>query len=308
MQSRSLRHFLAVAEHRNVTSAAEALHISQPALTKSIKQLESTIGVPLFERHQKGVILTREGEVLARRARLMENEYQHALAEINAIQRGIAGTLRIAAGPVWMTTILPPIIAKFHKQYPGVKVKLELGVIDTIVPALLAGDIDLACCTLDFPSHPEITKENLLQIKHTVVAASNHPLAQMDMVTAKDLSEYPWVVVARDNVGDLRIGSYFTANGLKPPVLAVETHAISMIKIIQTSNFLAHIPERMLPDAAKFDLVAIPHEGTFWESAAGIASRSTPYPKHMVESFKSILHEHLLDDEDLPWQNLDLVD
>jgi DNA-binding transcriptional LysR family regulator len=295
MQSRSLRHFLAVAEHHNVTSAAEALHISQPALTKSIKQLESTIGVPLFERHQKGVILTREGEALARRARLMEVEYQHALAEISAMQHGIAGTLRISAGPVWLTTILPPVISKFHHQYPGVKIKFEPGVINTIVPALLDGDIDLACCTLDFPSHPEIAKESLLQIKHAVVAASSHPLTKQGIVTAKDLANYSWVVLTRDNVGDRRIGSYFTANGLEPPVLAVETHAISMMKILQTSDLLAHIPERMLPDAAKFDLVPIPHEGTFWESSAGIASRSTPYPKHMVESFKAILRDHLIE-------------
>lgn len=298
MQSRSLRHFLAVAEHRNVTSAAEALHISQPALTKSIKQLEGTIGVPLFERHQKGVMLTREGEALARRARLMEVEYQHALAEISAMQCGIAGTLRISAGPVWLTTILPPVIAKFHQQYPGVKIKFEPGVINTIVPALLEGDIDLACCTLDFPSHPEIAKESLLQIKHAVIASSSHPLANKGVVSAKKLAEYSWVGLIRDNVGDRRIGSYFTANGLEPPDLAVETHAISMMKILQTSHLLAHIPERMLPDAAKFDLVQIPHEGTFWESSAGIASRSTPYPKHMVESFKAILRDHLIENKD----------
>ena len=62
MQSRILRHFLAVAEHRNLTAAAEVLHISQPALSKSIKQLEVSIGAPLFERHQKGVLLTGEGK------------------------------------------------------------------------------------------------------------------------------------------------------------------------------------------------------------------------------------------------------
>ncbi len=297
MQSRALRHFLAVAEHRNVTSAAEALHISQPALTKSIKQLETSVGVPLFERHQKGVILTLAGEILMRRARLMEVEYQHALAEISAMEKGIAGTLRIAAGPVWLTTILPPVIAKFHQQYPGVKIKIELGVINTIVSDLLEGDIDLACCTLDFPPHPEITTESLLQIRHAVIASATHPLARKGLATAKELAEYSWVVLTRDNIGDRRIGSYFTANGLKPPVMGIETNAISMMKIVASGNFLAHIPERMLPDAEKFGLVAIPHEGTFWESSGGIATRTTPYPKQMVESFKSVLRDHLIDSE-----------
>ncbi len=294
MQSRVLRHFLAVAEHRNVTSAAEALHISQPALTKSIKQLEASVGVPLFERHQKGVILTLEGEVLARRARLMEVEYQHALAEIAAMKGGIVGTLRIAAGPVWLSTILPPVIAEFHHQYPGVKIKIDLGVINTIVTDLLEGDIDLACVTLDFPPHPEITTEEMLQIRHAVIASATHPLAKKQIVSAKELAEYSWVVLTRDNIGDRRIGSYFTANGLKPPVMGIETNAISMMKIVQAGNFLAHIPERMLPDADKFGLVKIPHEGTFWESSAGIATRTTPYPKQLVESFKSVLRDHLI--------------
>ncbi len=78
------------------------------------------------------------------------------------MHEGIAGTLRIAAGPAWVSTILPPVIVKFNQQYPGVKIDLELGVIDTIVPALFKEDIDLACSTLDFPSHPEIHSETLI--------------------------------------------------------------------------------------------------------------------------------------------------
>src|SRR5436190_23395277 len=92
MHSRLLRHFLPVVERRNITAAADDLHISQPALTRSIRQLEKTIGVPLFERLPTGVILTRQGEVLARRAKLMDLEYRHALAEIGALEQGIAGT------------------------------------------------------------------------------------------------------------------------------------------------------------------------------------------------------------------------
>ena len=300
MQSRILKHFLAVAEHHNVTAAADSLHISQPALTKSIKQLEKDIGVPLFERHQKGVILTLEGEALARRARLMDLEYRHALAEIKAIQTGIAGILRIAAGPVWMTTILPPVLAKFHSQYPNIHIKLELGVIDTIQSGLLEGKIDLACSSLDVSGHSEIVTENLINIQHVVVASVNHPLAQQETVSAEDLQAYPWVVLTKDNVGDRRIRSFFSANGLEPPNLAIETNPIAMMKILSTGKFLAHIPERMLEDAAKFNIARIPHKGTFWDSFAGISYRLTPYPKRMVESFIGILREYLLDENDSP--------
>ena len=148
MHSRLLRHFLGVVEKRNITAAAEALHISQPALTRSIRQLEKTIGVPLFERLPTGVALTKQGEVLARRVKLMELEYRHALSEISALEQGVTGTLRIGAGPMWVSMILPGIVTAFHQQFPKVKVRLTEGAIDSIVPALLAGEIDLACVTL----------------------------------------------------------------------------------------------------------------------------------------------------------------
>lgn len=293
MQSRLLRHFLAVAEKRNITSAAESLNISQPAITRSIRQLEYIIGVSLFERLPTGVALTRQGEILARRAKLMDLEYRHALAEISALEQGLTGVLRIGAGPVWITTLLPPVIASFFRQYPKVKTRMTGGVIDTLVPDLLSGDIDIICSTLDFPSQPEIVKEPLLSIRHVVVARARHPLASESAASAEQLSGYPWVVLANDHVGTSRIGSYFVANSVEPPVIAVETVSTGVLKILQQGDFLAHIPERMLEDAEKFGLVRIPHDGTFWESQAGIAYRRTNRPIRPVESFKAILRASL---------------
>ena len=289
MQSRLLRHFLAVVERKNITAAADDLHISQPALTRSIRQLEKTIGSVLFERLPTGVALTRQGEVLARRARLMDLEYRHALAEITAMQQGLVGVLRVGAGPVWITTLLPPVVAAFYKQYPRVKVRLTSGVIDTLVPALLSGEIDVFCSTFDFAAQPEIIKEPLLTIRHTVVARAGHPLAGRGPVSAADMSRFPWLVLASDHVGTSRVGSYFVANSVDPPTIAVETTSLAIIKILLEGDFLAHFPERMLADAERFGLVGIPHEGTFWEGEAGIAHRRTNRPVRTVESFKAIL-------------------
>lgn len=293
MQSRLLRHFLAVAEKRNITSASKSLNISQPAITRSVRQLESIIGVSLFDRLPTGVALTRQGEILARRAKLMDLEYRHALAEISALEQGLTGVLRIGAGPVWITMLLPPVIASFFRQYPKVKTRLTGGVINTLVPDLLSGDIDIVCSTLDFPSQPEIIKEPLLSIRHVLVGRATHPLARENAASAEQLSKYPWVVLANDRVGTSRIGSYFVANSVEPPVIAVETVSTGIIKILQQGDFLAHIPERMLKDAEKFGLARIPHDGTFWELQAGIAYRRTSRPIRPVESFKAILRASL---------------
>jgi DNA-binding transcriptional LysR family regulator len=295
MHSRLLRHFLKVVERRSITGAAEALNISQPALTRSIRQLEKTIGVKLFERLPTGVALTRQGEVLARRAKLMDVEYRHALAEITALEQGLAGVLRIGAGPVWIATILPKVVADFHQQFPRVKVQLTSGVIDTLHPALLEGTTDLVCSTLDFPSQPEIVKEPMIRIRHAVVGRAAHPLAGHGIVEPEALARFSWLALAFDHVGMSRIGSFFVANALEPPAIAAETTSLGMMKILQVADFLALFPERMLPDVERYGLVRIPIEGTFWESAAGIAYRKTMQPLRTVESFKAILRASLAD-------------
>lgn len=300
MHSRLLRHFLAVVEKRNITAAADALHISQPALTRSIRQLERSIGVELFDRLPTGVALTRQGEVLARRVKLMDLEYRHALAEINAIKSGLAGVLRVAAGPVWLMTILPPVINAFNAQFPRVKVRLMEGVIDTVVPALLAGEIDIACITLNFPSHAEVVKEPLLGIRHLIYGRAKHPLAGRTDVRPDELLKFPWVVLANDSVGTSRLSSFFMANSLDPPTIAVETNAIGMLNVLAEGNFLGLLPARARPYARMFDLVPVQHEGTFWEAEAGVAHLRSNRPARIVESFKALLRASLSDEDEGP--------
>jgi DNA-binding transcriptional LysR family regulator len=293
MHSRLLRHFLGVVEKRNITAAAEALNISQPALTRSIRQLEKTVGVPLFERLPTGVALTKQGEVLARRAKQMELEYRHALSEIRALEQGMSGVLRIGAGPMWVAMILPGVIAAFHKQHPKIKVRLTEGAIDSIVPALTAGEIDLACVTLSFPSQPELVKEPLLAVRHALVARADHPLAGRGVIAAEELARFPWVVLANDSIGTGRIGSYLVANGLEPPQIAVEATSIAMLRVLEESDALGLIATGMVDFAKRFGLVDIPHEGTFWEAEAGLAYLRSNRPPRAVESFKSMIRAAL---------------
>lgn len=287
MHSRLLRHFLGVAEKRNITAAAAALNISQPALTRSIRQLEKTIGVPLFERLPTGVTLTKPGEVLARRVKLMELEYRHALSEINSLEQGTTGTLRVGAGPMWVAMILPDVLTAFYQQFPNVKVRITEGTIDSIVPSLTSGEIDLACVTLAFPSQPELVKEPLLGVRHALVARAVHPLAGKGVAKAEDLARFPWVVLANDSVGTGRIGSYLVANGLEPPQIAIEATSIGMLRVLEESDFLGLFSTVMVDYATRFGLVRIPHEGTFWEAEAGLAYLRMSQPSRAIESFKS---------------------
>ncbi len=163
--SKLLYYFSEVANAGTLSAAAKTIGITQPAVTRSLKQLEEILGVTLFDRLPTGVVLTAEGQILARRVKLMTLEYKHALAELADQSRGVSGRLRIAAGPVWLLSILPPVINEFHKQFPQVRISVTGPGFDAGIRQLLDGDLDMICGGLDFPDHADIVKEPLLSIE-----------------------------------------------------------------------------------------------------------------------------------------------
>ncbi len=294
MQSRLLQSFLTVAECGSITEAAEKLHVSQPALTKSIQKLELDLGVSLFERAPTGVALTRYGAILQHHAKIMQNEYRHALASIEELRTGRTGAVRIGAGPVWLVSILPPIIAAFQRKNPGIKVSLVGGVIDTLVPDLLRGDLDIICVSLDFPNRAEIAKHPMINVRHALIADPTHPLAQRRDINPSAIHGYPWMVLKSDHVGNERIGSFFSVHGLSPPNIALETTSIhSLLQGLRDGNSVAHIPEQMLPLAESVGLERLHLNETIWETTAGYALRKSARLTLAVRKFIDVLSAQL---------------
>ncbi len=292
MHSRLLRNFVVVAEKSSITKAAEVLHISQPALTKSIMRLEEELDVQLFDRVSAGMRLTKFGEILFHHAKVMENEYRHAVARIEELRDGRTGALRIGAGPVWLVSILPPIVAELHRQQPGVSISLIGGVIDTLVPELINGELDLICVSLDFPNRSEIVKQKLFDIHHVLIADPSHPLASETEVDAPLIHQYPWMVLKSDYVGTERISSFFATNGLEPPKIAFETTSIhSLLQGVKSGSYIAHIPAQMLPLAHMTGLQEIKLKQTIWETTAGYAYRTSTQLTEPMKAFIRLLQE-----------------
>ena len=125
MLSRHINYFLAVAEHGSFTRAASALHVSQPALSQQIRQLEESLGVPLFDRSGRTIRLTDAGEVWRQYA-------SRALQELGAGKRAIhdvadltRGSLRIAVTPTFTSYFIGPLMADFYARYPGITLQLQ---------------------------------------------------------------------------------------------------------------------------------------------------------------------------------------
>lgn len=286
MHARPLKHFLAVYDNHGISAAAEQLRISQPALTKSIQKLEAEFGVPLFERRPGGVVPTRYADMLARHVRLMDMEYRHAIAEIAAARGGSEGVIRIGAGPVWYSCFLPPIIDRFLADWPETRIRLQSGVINTLIPALEAGEFDIVCTSLEFPNRAGIVKEAVVNLRHSIVAVDSHPLAGRGMAEPAELASYPWVTMANDHVGTGRIWSYFAAHECPPPRIAVESSSLSgMLELVARGQFLAHFPEAMLRVASRYCLTALNIRGTLWETPAGLVYRQSEHRLRVLQKF-----------------------
>ena len=273
VDSRALRHFLAVAECGSFTAAAGSLHLTQPGLTKSIHKLERILGVKLLDRHPKGVTPTPFGEVLASRARLVELELAHALSEIESMKGGLAGDIDVGVGPSFISQVSQAVLA-MQVLRPNVRINISAAVMDTLLKGLISGSFDIICTSLEFPSYPEITKEPLSVGEHLVICAADHALQNRGPVSPRELLAYPWVAFSKDNMGIARMGSVFAANHLRPPRITSTTNSTEvMFDLVGKSNHLAGIPASLLPNALAAGLARLPVKGSLWQATLGLAWR-----------------------------------
>jgi DNA-binding transcriptional LysR family regulator len=194
MNRNHLALFHAVAEAGSVSAGAEQLHISQPAVSKQLGELEEMLEMRLFDRLPRGVRLTEAGKLLANYARkitILENDADHALAELRGLKRG---RLFIGASTTIGGYLLPNVLIRFHQTHPGIDVTVETGNTAVIQAALLEGRLELGFTEGDRgPEDLETTvfhKDELV-----VIAPTGHRLlAKEGGITARELSREPLIM------------------------------------------------------------------------------------------------------------------
>lgn len=142
-----LRHFLLVADRASFTGAARAAHLTQPALSASIRRLEQDLGTRLFDRGRRGAALTATGRALLPRARAALSAVEDARRAVREVEDLTRGEVRIGAGSTTATYLLPPVLARFRRRYPGVRIVLRELSREAAAEAIDAGTLDLAVTT-----------------------------------------------------------------------------------------------------------------------------------------------------------------
>jgi len=195
---RHLRAFSALAHMRNFTRAANACHLSQPAFSSLIQNLEDQAGVRLFNRNTRNVELTPEGLLFESSATRLLHDFQQAFDELDDRVQRRKGRVTIAALPSVAGGALPPVLMAFRIRYPSIEVVLKDVTADVCLELLRSGYVDLALSAAITPG-PDLTSEPLLSDSFHLVCRDDHPLAHRKRLSAQDVLHLPMIRFARSS-------------------------------------------------------------------------------------------------------------
>lgn len=249
MELRALKYLIAVAEHGNFTRAAEALHVSQPALSQQILQMEDRLRTVLLDRSGRTIKVTDAGQAYIAHARRALFELESGRRAIHDVRDLSRGAVRLAMTPTFTAYLIGPLVAAFHAQFPAITVNVLEMSMDTIAAAIEADEVDLGIA-FELGRCADIDSLPLFTEKLSVVVAGNHPWARRAALDVGSLAEGELALLTKDFVTRTHVDNYLQAFEVAPKV-AVEVNTISaLVEIVGHSKLLTILPEAIAGQAA----------------------------------------------------------
>lgn len=291
MELRDIEYFAVVAEHGHLGRAAEALGLSTPALSKSLRRLEKAMQAKLVSRTPKGVELTAEGSALLSRVRPLRLSLHDVAREIADLSQGRAGHLRLGTSTGSADCLLPAAFGALLRDAPDVTVSITVAVNPVLVPALRNGQLDLLVITLAPLPYEGIIQEYLYEDEFVVYASADHRLAKRQPVDVADLAQEGWALPVIDGVAGIWLHRVFEDHGLPPPrVTLVGGQMQIRLEAIGASRLLGIAPKRSVREvASRLRLTEIPVKGMAWIRQVGVGYRKDAYLSPVARRFIDIL-------------------
>jgi LysR family transcriptional regulator, regulator of abg operon len=256
MKLHHFRHVVAIAEHGSLRAAARYLQLAQPALTRSLGELERELGAALFERQARGMVLTPVGQAFVRRATSVLNDVRRAREEVDQLQCGVGGSIVVGLSIAAHIAMLPKSIGPFRDRYPA----LHLHIIEGFYPTLEAG---LRNGTVDFyigpkpkgPLPPEFAQRDLFANTRTVLCRKDHPLSNARSL--KELANSEWATTSITSRAEEELSELFKSFKLPPPRLILRSQsALTLIVSLAYSDLLAMVPKQWIEFAPTADVLS----------------------------------------------------
>ncbi len=233
MEIRQLKAFLAIAEAKTFTAGARRVNITQAAISMQIRQLEESVGMPLFTRTPRRVILTEAGELLIHRARKILREHDAAIAEIAEIAGAEHGRLRIgSASAMFATAQLPTILENLKSAFPNAEITVSSGTSQILVDKILHGDLDIAFISLPVETS-NIQTELLFSDEIVAIASPKHSLAKEKYISAATLAGEQLILGEKGGNTRRMIDDFFAAANVRPNVIMELSRQEAITKMVE---------------------------------------------------------------------------
>lgn len=288
MLARQVQYFLAVAEHLSFTRAASALHVSQPALSQQVRQLEESLGTQLFDRSGRSTRLTDAGEVYLRHARAALQALQQGQRALHDVADLSEGLLRLAVTPTFTAYLVGPLVEAFHRLYPGIRLHLRELPQEQMEALLLADELDVGIA-FEQANAQEIEARPLLMETLALVVGDGHPLAGQTTIDARVLGKESLILLGSEFATREQIDRYCRQHAIQPRIL-MEANAISaVLEVVRRTSLSTLLPAAIAANADGLSALAL--EPWRLERTAALLQRRGGYQSAAARAFIEVANE-----------------
>ncbi|WP_394779867.1 LysR substrate-binding domain-containing protein [Undibacterium sp.] len=281
----------------SIARAAKELNLTQPAVTKAIQELETDLGVELFERTNRGVVPTFYGTLLGGHVKSVIAELRHLTDELNSFRTGESGHVIIGTLISASARLLPIAIAKLKQDRPGVLITVREGPTDRLFPALATGELDLVVGRLpeaDLPLARMFSFAHTVLYEEALCAAvwNEHPLTLKKKIPLRELLDWPWLLPVTESPARLTAEKLFLDAGLSMPTNVVESLSLlTNIGLMQSMQAITLMPRAVAQHFAQMKLLSILELGDIGQfGKIGYSVRAekttTPAALHFIQCLK----------------------
>lgn len=284
--------FVTVAEEQNFTRAAEKLHISQPAISQHIQNLEQRLDVKLLDRTNKYVRLNKAGEVAYRHAKDILGLYNQMDRLIQDLKEDVSGALSIGASFTFGEYVLPHIIADFRSKYPKITPTIYIENTHHVVGQVVRGELDIGIIEGQSIHESGVVVEPFAEDTVVLVASSHHPLAGLGFITAEQIENEHWIVREKGS-GTREITDHvFETYNIHPKTM-VEYSTTQVIKESVEAGLGVTILSKWVTRKELMwnTLREIPFTDTPIERQFSIVLRKSDFQTKATQLFREFLHE-----------------
>ncbi|WP_240476509.1 LysR substrate-binding domain-containing protein [Marinobacterium rhizophilum] len=258
LKQRHLLVLAALGDTCNLKHAADGLGISQPAISKLLKELEDALDVQLFERQARGVIPTPYGETMIRHARHLLSTLDGAYAEINAMRHGQSGQVRLGTILTPCADLIPETLNKVRRSHPDLEISIQTGSSEQLLAALDDGELDILVARyIDKQNQYSFHYEPMYQEPINVCARAGHPLIRAGRrLSPADLQHEDWVLPPGGSVMRAEFEALFYRAAMLPPTRIVTAENLLIItNLLEQNNMLTLLPEGVVQHYMRYKLL-----------------------------------------------------